>query len=152
MVPLFASPENFSPNPSAIDPADAVSRLKAHMQQIRPSQPRSTHRDSYVSDALSACTHVFVCADGVRKPLQPPYNSPYLVVTRTDKHFTLSIKGCKETVSIDRLKPVHLDATPNTFSDPPPRATATPPEETSPRVTRSGQRVHWPKRLHTYVS
>ena len=134
-----------SSNPSPIDPADYVSRLKAHMQQIRPSQPRSLHRDSHVSDALSlsACTHVFVHADGVRKPRQPPYNGPYLVVTGTDKHFTISIKGRKETVSIDRLKPAHLDATPNTFSDPSPQATVTPtqetPEETSPRVTRSNE-------------
>ena len=96
---IFTSSSNQPP----IDPADYVSQLKAHMQQIRPSQPRLTHRDSHVCDALSDCTHIFIRVDGVRKPLQPPYNGPYPVLTRTNKHFTIDINGRKETVSHDRL-------------------------------------------------
>jgi transposase InsO family protein len=83
------------------DPSDFVSQLKAHMQQLRPPPPRSTPRGSHVSDALSTCTHVFLRVDNVRKPLQLPYNGPYLVVARTDKHFTIEINGRKETVSLD---------------------------------------------------
>ena len=144
-----------------IDPADYVSKLKAHMQKIRPSQPRLPHRDSRVCDALLNCTHIFVRVDGVRKPLQPPYNGPYPVITRTEKHFTIDINSRKETVSLDRLKPAHLDITPIS-SDLSPSHTGTatnttsiqdsPPRETPPRITRSGRRVHWPKRFYTYVS
>ena len=129
------------------DPLDFVSQLKVRMQQIRPSPSRSTHaRTSHVSDELSTCTHVFVRADGVRKPLQPPYNGPYRVVTRTDKHFTIEINGRKETVSLDRLKLACLEATCYTPSDTLPSTS-----QAAPHVTRSGRRVHWPKRLQTYV-
>ena len=119
------------PSISSTDPSDFVSQLKAHMQQLRPSPPRSTPRGSHVSDALSTCTHVFLRVDRVRKPLEPPYNGPYLVIARTDKHFTIEINGRKETVSLDRLKPAHIDSTPNLSSDSPPQPQA-PPQVTVP--------------------
>ena len=62
-----------------------------------------------MSDKLSTATHVFVRRDAVRKPLQPPYDGPYLVLKRTDKHFTVSRH---DTVSVDRLKPAYLDSDP----------------------------------------
>ena len=108
---FFAPPSSLSSNPAAF-----VRQLRAHMQRIQPSPPRSTVRKSQVSDALSTCTHVFVRADNVRKPLQPPYNGPYLVVACADKYFTLNINGRKETVSMDQLKPAHLDSPPTTPS------------------------------------
>ena len=83
--------------------------------------------------------------------LKPPYNGPYPVITRTEKHFTIDINGRKETVSLDRLKPAHLDITPIS-SDLSPSHTGTttnttsiqdsPPRETPPRITRSGRRVY----------
>ena len=54
--------------------------------------------------------HVLIRHDGVRKPLQPTYDGPYPVVKRTDKDFTICINGRNDTVSVDRLKPAHLDA------------------------------------------
>lgn len=62
-----------------------------------------------MSEALSTATHVFIRHDAVRRPLQPPYDGPYPVVKHTDKHFTVDINGRKDTVSVDRLKPAHLD-------------------------------------------
>ncbi len=121
-----------SPNPSPADSSDYVSQLKTHMQQIRPAPPRSTHRSSHVSGALSTCTHVFIRHDAVRKPLQPPYYGPYPVVKRSDKHYTIDINGRRDTVSLDRLKPAHLDIAVNTL----PQAT--------PRNT-----VHWENNTHS---
>jgi hypothetical protein len=87
------------------------------MQSIQPLPPRPAQRDSHVSEALATTTHVFVRRDAVRKPLQPPYDGPYSVLERTDKHFTVDINVRKETVSIDCLKPAHLDNdTPNPAS------------------------------------
>ncbi len=161
-------------NPSSVDSSDYVSQLKTHMQQIRPSQPRTTSRKSHVSEILSTCTHVFIRHDAVRKPLQPPYDGPYPVLKRTDKHFTIDIRGRHDTVSLDRLKPAHLDIAINTPSVPPPTSSPThqdiaintpsvppptssptqqaaPSQQTTPQITRSGRRVHWPKHLSSYV-
>ena len=98
------------------DPLDFVSQLKAHMQQlhVHPSPPRSTPWESHVSDVLSSCTHVFLSVDKVH--VQYMYVThysrciTYVVEARTGKHFTI---GRKETVSLVRLKPAHLDSTPN---------------------------------------
>ena len=64
-----------SSKPSLTNPSDYVSQLKAHMQQIRPSPPRPTQKNSRVNQALSTATHVFIRHDAVRKPLQPPNTS-----------------------------------------------------------------------------
>ena len=102
-----------SPNTTLPDPSSYTSRLKSSMQQIRPSPPHTNTRESHVSDVLSTCTHVFVRHDAVRKPLQPPYDGPYPVLERQSKYFTLDINGHHKTVSVDRLKPAHVDTTPN---------------------------------------
>ena len=94
------------------NPINYVSRLKAHMHKIQPTPPRlipPSQASSHVSEALATATHVFVQHDTVRKPLQAPYNGPYRILKRNEKIFTLDINGCKDTVSVDRLKPAHLD-------------------------------------------
>ena len=135
--------EFFTPSQmtSLPDPCDYVSNLKAHMQTIQPS-PRLTQRHSNITDGLSTATHVFIHHDAVRKPLQPPYDGPYTVVKRTDKHFTVNINGRDDTVSVDRLKPAHLDVD-NTDPTPQSAPSTNPP----PRTTRSGRRVHFPHYL-----
>ncbi|EFN67616.1 hypothetical protein EAG_00467, partial [Camponotus floridanus] len=40
--------------------------------------------------------------------LQPPYNGPYEVISRTAKTFVVRIQGKDVTVSIDRLKPAYI--------------------------------------------
>lgn len=149
---FFSSSDSSAP----IDPSDYLSRLKKHMQQIRPAPPRSADRPSHVSEALLSCTHGH---DAVRKPLQPPYDGPYKVLKRMDKHFMIDINGRKDTVSLDRLKPAHLE---NSDSNPPQASPSTPTQslaqpkqptqQETHRVTRSGRHVHWPKHLSSYVS
>ena len=55
-----------------IDSASYVSRLRTHMQQVRPT-PTSHHAriKPHVSSTLNTCTHVFVRHDALRKALQP---------------------------------------------------------------------------------
>ncbi len=135
--------EFFSPPSNTVldDPSNFVHQLKSHMQQIRPLPPRPAHSNS---QDLATTTHVFIRQDAVRKPLQPPYNGPYPVVSRTDKHFTIKVNGRQDTISVDRLKPAHLDDIPERLLH-----TVNSPIE---RVTRSGSQVHWPKHLSSYVS
>ena len=62
-----------------------------------------------MSKDLLDCTHVFIRHDAVRKPLQQPYDGPFLVTKCTDKHFTIQRNNHEEVVSIDRLKPAYID-------------------------------------------
>ncbi|GFY53091.1 uncharacterized protein TNIN_62571 [Trichonephila inaurata madagascariensis] len=58
---------------------------------------------------LKDCSHVFVHTDSVLRSLQPPYHGPYKVINRSDKVFTLFLKGKNVNVSIHRLKPCFSD-------------------------------------------
>ena len=136
------------------DPVKYTSQLKSYMQQLQPPPVSIKHtKQSYIHNNLSTCTHVFIRHDAVKKPLQQPYDGPFKVRKRGDKYFTLLVKGNDSVVSIDRLKPAHLDqqvddalTTPQPFDE-----SVTLPQEASPppQVTRSGRHVHWPKKLVT---
>ena len=94
---------------------------------------------------------MFVRHDAVCKPLQQPYDRPYKVLKRTDRHFTLQIKDREEVVSVDRLKPAFTDNFISNISttDQSSSSDFLPPSTTSDntRVTRSGRHVRWPKHL-----
>ena len=157
---------NPSPTTSLPDPSTFISQLKTYFRSTKPVLPRVTQQDSSIPPTLSTTTHVFVRHDGIRKPLQPPYNGPYPVIKRTDKHFTISINGRNDTVSVNRLKPAHIDTdspvtessptaasgiTPqphNPTSHPSPPSQARPPDTPPFTTTRSGRRVRFP----TYLS
>ena len=157
------------------NPASYLQKLKSAIETLRavPTRPPSRPHP-YVSEALSSASHVFVRHDAVKTPLQQPYDGPYKVFKRESKYFTLDIKGRQDTVSIDRLKPAHLDCQTDIVS-PPPTTTSPPPSTELPRVcysaaptppllhrapksptvlprtTRSGRRVHWPKHFTNFV-
>ena len=86
-----------------------VDKLKSIMQQLQSPDVRShQQKSSYVSSDLDSCTHVFVRHDAVTKSLQQPYDGPFKVTKRSNKHFKLDIKGKESVVSIDRLKPAYV--------------------------------------------
>ena len=80
-----------------------VTLLKSTMQKLCAVPPRIQDRKSYVDNALSSCTHVFVRQDTVRAPLQQPYNGPYEVVKSNSKHFTVIINGHNQVISDSNL-------------------------------------------------
>ncbi|XP_064106850.1 uncharacterized protein LOC135215828 [Macrobrachium nipponense] len=73
--------------------------LKHHLR-------RRTKR--FLLKALSSCKHVFIRDDACRPPLTRPYRGPFRVIRRTDKAYFISINGCEDWVTIDRLKPAFL--------------------------------------------
>ena len=93
------------------DPSSFLSRLRQFSRSLRPVEPRPppSSRVFYVPAALVDCTHVYVRVDSVRQPLATPYDGPFRVIRRADRVFELDINGSPRTVSIDRLKPAHLD-------------------------------------------
>ena len=94
-----------------LDPISYVDKLKLIMHQLQPPVVRSHQQKStYVSKDLDSCTHVFVRHDAVKTPLQQPYDGPFKVIKRSNKHFTLEIKGKQSVVSIDHLKPAYLES------------------------------------------
>ena len=92
-----------------LDPVNYISKLKATMQQLRatPSHRHSRHK-AYVSKDLPHCTPGFRRQDATQMFLQPPYDRPYRVMQRSDKTFTIMVKGQQKVVSLDRLKPAHV--------------------------------------------
>ena len=79
--------------------------LQQTMRSIQPAAPRfHGNQTSFVPAALSSADYVYVRKDSHKHPLQRPYDGPFLVVKKSDKYFTLEMKGHLETVSIDRLK------------------------------------------------
>ena len=96
-----------------LDPNSYATQLKTFMQMLQPPTVRNhTQRTSYINKDLSSCPFVFVRHDAVKKPLQAPYDGPFKVLQRTDKHITLEISGKKKVVSLDHLKPAYMDTSP----------------------------------------
>lgn len=77
------------------DTSALLQQLRDTMRKIRPV-PTTNHGNMkiFVHPALHTCTHVFLGADAVRKPLQPPYTGPHKIVKR------ISDKGVKWSVII----------------------------------------------------
>lgn len=72
---------------------------------------RRSPRPVFISKDLTKTSHVFVRDDTLRRGLQPPYHGPYLVTKKTPKYFEVLVNGKQQTISIDRLKPAHMEST-----------------------------------------
>ncbi|XP_037556819.1 uncharacterized protein LOC119433634 [Dermacentor silvarum] len=99
-----------SPQDGCTATAAYALRLRDIMENLRATPPRrAAPRAVYVPSELGSCTHVFVRHDAVHRPLQPPYNGPFRVLRRGNKQFTIDVRGRHEVVSLDRLKPAHIE-------------------------------------------
>lgn len=115
-------PGEFLSNDASTVPRDEfVKNLRTAMLSLRPTPPVQ-HRTQkpFVHSQLTDCTHVFVRNDAVRKPLQPPYDGPFLVKKRKEKYFIIEFsKRLPNTkISIDRLKPAFFTADEKDLIDP----------------------------------
>jgi cleavage and polyadenylation specificity factor subunit 1 len=158
---LGASPAELTLRHLPLLPGDFIAAKPPAAADYRPpvlqfprhhASPPSTDRA-----ALYRATHVFVRTDAHRTPLQRPYTGPFPVLARTDKTFTLAVRGRQEVVSVDRLKPAYLSVdnpSPDTQHSRAPRATTLPPPPpaadapapTPQTRTRSGRLVRPPAR------
>ncbi|KAK3875588.1 hypothetical protein Pcinc_019547 [Petrolisthes cinctipes] len=126
-------------------PATVLSRLREKVGTLAPV-PTTRHCVSprYVPPALQNSNYVFLRRDTIRSPLAKPYEGPFRVLQRQPKTFIIDYGGRHETVSVDRLKPAHIDLdTPVQVARPRRRGRPTSQQKLPPppsRVTRSGSR------------
>lgn len=92
-----------------IDDNAFLEQLRYNISMLKPvpSKVRNS-RTLFVHKELNNCEYVFIRNDAVRKPLVPPYNGPYRVLSRSNKIYTIQLPKSKVNVSIDRLKPAFI--------------------------------------------
>ncbi|VDM05864.1 unnamed protein product [Schistocephalus solidus] len=106
-----------------------------HRETSQPEN-RAPSTESYVEKGLSNCIHVFVRCDRVRKPLKPPYEGLFCVLSRNAKTRQILHGDKEDVVSVDRVKAAvaeeppdlhqgqdcadHLPCAPLNFLPPPP--------------------------------
>ena len=106
-------------------------RAKVRLFAPVPTSQHGTHTSS-VPQELHLAPYVFVRRDTHRSAFQHPYEGPFKVISPGQKIFILEIGGKAETVSVDRLKPAHLDLDqPVRVATPKPRGR---PRKEPPRV------------------
>lgn len=139
-------------------PETFANQLQKTMEFLRPrTVPKKHTQKIFIPKDLKNTSHVFVRKDRVKKQLEPPYDGPFPVTARTDKYFTLQIKGKLITVSIDRLKPAYIlqEHIPDTsgFCEHPStlhesdETEKTVPKLTIDKQTRSGRTIRMPVRF-----
>ncbi|GFN87854.1 transposon ty3-g Gag-Pol polyprotein [Plakobranchus ocellatus] len=139
--------------------------LQQTMRSVQPPTPQFHGQPSvYVPANLVPAKFVHVRKDSHKHPLQRPYDGSYLVLNKSDKFFTVDIKGRPETISIDRLKaafvtqlttagdtdrpPEPPSAEPQANSPPQPfLPTSSPSMDTLVTKTRSGRSIRLPSRF-----
>nr|VZI49866.1 unnamed protein product [Spirometra erinaceieuropaei] len=104
--------EMISPTPQGAveDPTNLLHRL------------RSSASPSYLEKDLATCSHVYLRCARVRRPLEPPYDGPFRVLSRGPKTFRIQRDNRGEVVSVDRLKAAVPDTPPDEPCGPLPSA------------------------------
>ncbi|CAH8459893.1 unnamed protein product [Schistosoma mattheei] len=92
-----------------IDVANYVQRLKKHMNYLKITILRLQQRRVFILKELRNSTHVFIRGGNVQPTLQPNYDSPFKVITRTDMAVTVEKAGKTDLISIERVKPAFID-------------------------------------------
>ena len=108
-------------------------------QRAAPSIHHPFSLPVFVPRDLKETSMVLVRHDGVRRPLQPPYDGPFPMLESGDKVFKILRNGLPYSVSVDRLKPCNLPLTPPLSSIIPNRL---PPPPHPPDSSPSGPAPH----------
>ena len=109
-------------------------KLRVAMSRLRLCPPRDTHQKNiFQFKEIETCTHVFLRRIAIAPPLTAPYDGSYKVVARSGRVMKILNKGKVETVSLDRVKPAHLECEPTTG---PATQRVTPTKKQSSKTTR----------------
>ena len=119
---FLSSPEIVNTSPNYMSSFVSSFQKLMRSQSSAPSIHHPSSFAPFVPKALKDATMVLVRHDGVKRPLQPPYDGPYPVLEAGEKCFRILRNGLPYTVSIDRIKPCNLPLTPPLSSMIPNRA------------------------------
>ncbi|VUZ51983.1 unnamed protein product [Hymenolepis diminuta] len=110
-VPLKLPGEFLSPSNNSFwpNPLNYVQRLRSHMQNLQALPIRFVCNPIFIPTDLKTCSHILLCHDAVRKPLQPIYDGPFKVLKRGEKTFTILQNGKESAIPIDGVRPAYLD-------------------------------------------
>nr|VZI02841.1 unnamed protein product [Spirometra erinaceieuropaei] len=111
-----------TPRVAVEDPINLLHRLRQFLRTLSPVPPRPSVSESYLEKDLATCSHVYLRCDRVRRPLEPPYDGPFRVISRGTKNFRIQRGTREEVVSVDRLKAAVPDTLPDEPCGPPPPA------------------------------
>ena len=90
-------------------------KLRVAMSRLRLCPQRDTQQHNiFQFKEIATCTHVFLRRIAIAPPLTAPYDGPYEVVARSGRVMKILVKGKVETVSLDSVKPAHLECEPTT--------------------------------------
>ena len=102
------------PHTTSVPSSSFVSSFQKLMREQRPAP--SIHHPSSIPKSLHQASMVLVRHDGVRRPLQSPYDGPFPVLEAGEKVFKILKNGLPYTVSVDRLKACNMPLSPPTSS------------------------------------
>ena len=98
-----------------VDANTDLENYSVAMSRLRLCPPRDTQQHNiFQFKEIATCTHVFLRRIAIASPLTAPYDGPYKVVARSGRVMKILVKGKVETVSLDRVKPAHLECEPTT--------------------------------------
>ena len=113
-------------------------KLRVAMSRLRLCPPRDTQQHNiFQYQEIATCTHVFLRRIAIAPPLTAPYDGPYKVVAMSGRVMKILVKGKVETVSLDRIKPAHLECEPTTCTN---IQRTTPNKPQSSKTTRISSR------------
>lgn len=147
------------------NPSSTLRRLRETVRLLAPV-PTTAHgpKTLLMPPDIQNSRYVFVRRDAHRTPLQRPYEGPFRVIAKGTKAFKVEMGERIELISIDRLKPAHLDMDqPVEMARPRPRGrprlppekrvvepTQPPQHDPTPgraTATKSGREVRLPRRF-----
>ena len=108
--PVRLPGDYFNPPPASEDwnAHYLMKRLRSFMRNLKAPQTRlPLTRNSYIPKDLANCSHVWLRVRRVKKPLEPPYFGPFLVVARHSKYLTIRRGDKNVNVSLDNVKPAY---------------------------------------------
>ena len=139
---MLCLPGEFLPTPEIPNSApNTLSSFTSSFQKLMRTQRAapSLHHPCgltpFIPRELKDSSMVLVRHDGVRRPLQAPYDGPFPVLEAGEKVFKILKNGLPYTVSVDRLKPCNMPVTPP-LSSIIPNCSAPPPHPSAPDYLR----------------
>ena len=109
-APITVPGDFIAATPETQRTANILPQLRDTVSKFSPT-PTSSHGKFklFVPPDLQHSDYVFIRRDARHSTLQSPYEGPFHVIAKEPKFFKIDFGNKTDTISVDRLKPAHLD-------------------------------------------